>query len=494
MATIDSVKLPDNSTYDLTDNYSGYQTETLATPITVDGTSETTVEGALGAVNDYADKIKGSMSNENLVDNPFFTVNERGNASFSSAGYTVDRWKKESSSGGTLTLTSDGMQFPASATGGNLEQPFEGGKFLNKTITVTLKYSDGTYVKGTTTFTGTTTMINDGKMRVFLYYDSILLQHSPDDATARTIRAVKLELGSISTLANDIAPDYALELAKCQTSTADPSDTFANQGQLMTSALQGVLGARNLNSLPYYESAKSESGITMTSDDKGIVTASGTASAVVALYMHSDTIQTNKLVLPKGDYTLSGCPVGGSQDTYCLRANFGGTQYYDVGSGVNFTLAADTQIEIAVIIKSGTALPVGGITIKPMIRIAEDTDETFQPYAMTNRQLTEETREKTLTVTAGTGVTINNSIFKQVGHLIAFLLDFTTASASNQYATIATIGGSLTTIIPNYYNVISSTGAKTNYMLFVDANGNIGVGADGLPAGSYLVFGFAFVQ
>lgn len=55
MAIIDSVKLPDNSTYDVADNTSGYQNETLTTPIDINGQTETTVEGALGGLNDYVD-------------------------------------------------------------------------------------------------------------------------------------------------------------------------------------------------------------------------------------------------------------------------------------------------------------------------------------------------------------------------------------------------------------------------------------------------------
>ena len=43
------------------------------------------------------------------------------------------------------------------------------------------------------------------------------------------IIAVKLELGSISTLDMDISPNYALELIKCSMSTADPNDTYANK-------------------------------------------------------------------------------------------------------------------------------------------------------------------------------------------------------------------------------------------------------------------------
>ena len=220
------------------------------------------------------------------------------------------------------------------------------------------------------------------------------------------------DTSQINVLGTTAAVLYDVDVVDTLISTATDKPLSANMGRVLNEnveAIVDVYSAKNFNSLPYYESEKSENGITITSDDKGIVTASGTASAVVALYMHSDTIPTNKLVLPKGDYTLLGCPVGGSQDTYCLRANFGGTQYYDVGSGVNFSLLADTQIEIAVIIKSGTVLPVGGITIKPMICDSRITDPTFAPYAKTNQQLTADKAERsdlaTLNLTGSTNTT-----------------------------------------------------------------------------------------
>ena len=421
MAVIDSVKLPDNSTYDVADNYSGYAKKVAGA--TTDDLASLTATGDLAdsgkklsdlvLKSDVKDvlnststtdplsakqgkKLADHLSHENFVDNPFFTVNERGNTSFSSAGYTVDRWAKEASGGGTLTLTSDGIQFPASQSGGNLYQLFESGKFLNKEITVTLKYSDSSFVKGTLTYTTPATVINDGKMKVYLYDDTILLQHNTTDATARTIRAVKLELGSISTLANDVAPDYALELAKCQTSTADPSDTYANQGQLMTSALQGVYGAKNLNSYPYDETTKSGSGVTFTDNGDGTITVTGTASADVQFTCHSIDLKVDN-----GTYKLNGCPPGGSYSSgYSIYCNWyqspgvPSTTYKDEGAGTDVVIngsedSADyAKISIAILIKSGTALPVGGVTFKPMLRDARITDPTFVPYAMTNRELT----------------------------------------------------------------------------------------------------------
>jgi hypothetical protein len=51
----------------------------------------------------------------------------------------------------------------------------------------------------------------NGNARCGYYNDTGAIPSSP-----LTIRAVKLELGSVSTLAMDTAPNYATELAKCQ--------------------------------------------------------------------------------------------------------------------------------------------------------------------------------------------------------------------------------------------------------------------------------------
>ena len=59
-----------------------------------------------------------SISNPNLLDNPWFTVNQREFTSGSSTGYTADRWRASISSGasGTFTL-SNGVMTIASDSG-----------------------------------------------------------------------------------------------------------------------------------------------------------------------------------------------------------------------------------------------------------------------------------------------------------------------------------------------------------------------------------------
>ena len=199
----------------------------------------------------------GGGTNPNLLINGWFTVNQRSFTSGSSAEYTVDRWKKATSAG-TLTLTSNGLQFPAS-TECEVQQIFESMPWDGREITISLMYSDGTIASGTDTWTtgSSKTFINDGKMIVALNTSGNLsLKHNTTDANARTIRAIKLELGAVSTLHLDTAPDYTTELLKCQRYyrryTAKTSNSFFAFGAAInnSSALAFISVSSPMRTMP----------------------------------------------------------------------------------------------------------------------------------------------------------------------------------------------------------------------------------------------------
>jgi hypothetical protein len=179
-----------------------------------------------------------SQSNPNLLDNPWFTVNQRGQSTYSSTwAYCLDRWYNAVTTSvavnndGTITITG------SSDNNSLIRQILEPSlvTFLTgKTVTISALLSDGTLIKQTGVFT------NVGW--AFVHYDtstiSIDLSNAGTstqfrirtvDASTITVKAVKLELGSVSTLAQDTAPNYGSELLKCQTSTTDSSDAYANR-------------------------------------------------------------------------------------------------------------------------------------------------------------------------------------------------------------------------------------------------------------------------
>lgn len=180
--------------------------------------------------------IAAGGTNPNLLDNSWWgsgeVVNQRGvtSASLSSAKYYIDRWTfTYGSNAGSFVLNANGL---AVTIGDNFQciQAFENVSKLNgRMLTASVMLSDGTIYSGTITRT-------NGTQQVFYNANNVYIAiRSSDDFFVRltanmTIRAVKLELGSFSTLAYDTPPDYGEELTRCIYSTADPTDTYANNG------------------------------------------------------------------------------------------------------------------------------------------------------------------------------------------------------------------------------------------------------------------------
>ena len=56
------------------------------------------------------DTIRRGISNSNYLDNPWFTINQRGKSTYTGNGYTIDRWKCNDGAGGNSTtiINSDG--------------------------------------------------------------------------------------------------------------------------------------------------------------------------------------------------------------------------------------------------------------------------------------------------------------------------------------------------------------------------------------------------
>ena len=163
-------------------------------------------------------------SNRNLLDNPWWgsgeVVNQRGvtSATVTNNTYFIDRWLTTyGSAAGTYSLGSAGLTLtPASGTTITVFQRLANAAAINgKTITLSAMMGNGTIYSGTIART-------NGTAQVAFSNSAIALVMQSDNTfrvnvySAQTVRAVKLELGSYSTLANDVAPDYKPELDKCQ--------------------------------------------------------------------------------------------------------------------------------------------------------------------------------------------------------------------------------------------------------------------------------------
>lgn len=176
------------------------------------------------------------ISNPNLLDNPFFTVNQRGQSSYSGASsnvFTVDRWKMTNANT-SLEVSDNGVTIKNSTDGsaGYLSQVVDNIlKLLGRVVTFSAITSNNKVVSGTVVMPKTLPTANTTVLTIYdetISIGSLLFYKVGSDMqlwvrvwsnsseNERYFKAVKLELGTVSTLANDIAPDYGTELLKCQ--------------------------------------------------------------------------------------------------------------------------------------------------------------------------------------------------------------------------------------------------------------------------------------
>ena len=159
---------------------------------------------------------------------------------FAEGDYTVNRWRKWSATV-IVDVTSKGITIINNGTAQYLFTQYLEQKLVNllrgQKVTLSVELQNGTVVKetGTVPNSGSYTLIADGtdiKLRMVIntlsYCDFYV------DGT-KEIHNVKLEIGGTCTILLDAPRPYAEELARCQTSTADVNDTYANKGNLVTS-------------------------------------------------------------------------------------------------------------------------------------------------------------------------------------------------------------------------------------------------------------------
>lgn len=192
----------------------------------------------------------GASSNRNLLDNWYFIgggsqqgggqlpINQRGQTEYlntEAEHYIIDRFTTNRS---TVTLATEGVYIKKASTssyGAYLSTPLEKGRFPSHgTVTFSVLY-DNTLVSivlpdignietwpsfGISSAYSSPTLVAETYPQKFQF-----LIYNPD-STPICIKAMKVELGSVQTLAhqdadgnwvlNDPPPNYALELTKCQ--------------------------------------------------------------------------------------------------------------------------------------------------------------------------------------------------------------------------------------------------------------------------------------
>lgn len=164
---------------------------------------------------------KTQLSSRNLLDNGWFTVNQRGaNGSIGASTYCLDRWKAMPYA--SATKCGNGYIEGTSVTDAFAQFFDDVDMLVGKTFTVSILVDGEIHNTTISNYVDKNTYIQlslDDVARLYIGTITGWGQTRPCFAIAplgKRINAVKIELGSISTLANDTAPNYAEELLKCQ--------------------------------------------------------------------------------------------------------------------------------------------------------------------------------------------------------------------------------------------------------------------------------------
>lgn len=179
---------------------------------------------------------------------------------------------------------------------------------------------------------------------------------------------------------------------------ADDAKHWAEQSETavtgaVTYGYNGIMGAKNLIPFPYYRpSGYISQGMTATYDEDGVITVNkvaGTSTAFFYLYnsntdyfLKPNTTYILSIELENATNTSIYISINNS-DIAAIRNKASG--YYEV----KFTTGSVFTNNLSIGLywpKDGTET---NAIVKPMIRLVSDTDSTYQPYAMTNKELTD---------------------------------------------------------------------------------------------------------
>lgn len=197
-------------------------------PSTMDAIPQSKVTDLDDDLADLAPKT--SLSNPNILHNPWFTVNQRALTSLTSGGYMADRWiigvsdnttfTATRNSDGSITIDGTSVVFPQAVALIQKRTTTYINSLNGIKLTASVMFQDGTIKSNTFVFNSTETRTSILLADTYEIYTKPTVNEffciKPLPGVSITIKALKLEIGEISTLHLDPRPEYATELAKCQ--------------------------------------------------------------------------------------------------------------------------------------------------------------------------------------------------------------------------------------------------------------------------------------
>jgi predicted phage tail component-like protein len=206
----------------------------------------------------------------------------------------------------------------------------------------------------------------------------------PIDISEQTIS------GDLVTIENPeemgVVDSLEVSLSPIQAGSGDPSPTNVRPISGRTS-VETTRTGKNLLPYPYAQGVVTDHGITFTPNSDGTITMNGTATASAYYRISDDRHGTHNLFkLPNGNYKLTdGLSAPSNRYNIFMTAVKGTTVVQsDIAlsnSRQNFSISDSldyTHFRIGIVVQSGQVMD--NVVFKPMIRLASDSDDTYEPY------------------------------------------------------------------------------------------------------------------
>lgn len=220
-------------------------------------------------------------------------------------------------------------------------------------------------------------------------------------------------------------------------SSASADNPLATQSEINDiRSEQSVLGAKNLNGTPYRNNTSQ--GITYTVNPDGTISVSGTSVA-------QTEISHDSFVAPFSAQVLLSGGIDSTMHIYPWDVTDGGRPYTDSSKTTKQTNNAGL-LEISFWMEKGHSYSMiprvnANVAIsetkvfKPMLRLATDPDNTYVPYAMTNKQLTDAVNEASTGWDYSTTLTDTGKKWVDGKTIKAIVLDFHASPVTVKYDT-----------------------------------------------------------
>ena len=380
--------------------------------------SQAEINNKISAIPKFDIKVCEALPDSNISKTTVYLLKspkEETNNLYDEYIYVDSKWEKL----GTQTVGDiAGLSQRMTAAEANIRQNTSSISTINTNLT---KKQNTLTAGANITISGTTISAKDTTYSVATTSTNGLM--SKDDKKKLDGMATIVVDDSISTTSTNVIQNKAVGLKfqgvdseisginSVLNSTADEIATIVNE-----------YGSKNLVDTSLIPNAtKIGGGVTRTNNGDGSITYSGTSTVTNAIYLPLMEEQN----LGKGTYIFTPNPM--TDETYVYQIYKNGRYWNNVVVTQTIEITEAGKYSIGIAIKSK---PINN-TFKPMLRYAAIKDDTYVPYAMTNRELTEKVID--------TGwITTGNLKYRKSGYIIA-LQGSVTPSDSTMSITLGTL-------------------------------------------------------